>query len=81
MKKNIIAFLFILSVFAFYACKKDNVTQTNYWQENIGSNKTLPLLPDSNVNYFLYSFTRLLYLIVNYIISKIKNFQSLITRF
>ena len=58
MKKNIIAFLFILSVFAFYACKKDNVTQTNYWQENIGSNKTLPLLPDSNVNYFLYSFAR-----------------------
>lgn len=58
MKKNIIAFLFILSVFAFYACKKDNVTQTNYWQENIGSNKALPLLPDSNVNYFLYSFAR-----------------------
>ena len=53
--------LFLLLVLAilFYGCQDDSFTPTiKYWYENIGSNKNLPLLPDSNVNYFLYSFKR-----------------------
>ncbi|HUM50178.1 MAG TPA: hypothetical protein PK431_00130 [Chitinophagales bacterium] len=58
MKKYVLLILFYLSILLFNACKKDAITQPIYWQENIGSNKSLPLLPDSNVNYFLYSFVR-----------------------
>ncbi len=54
MKKVYIALLALV----LFACKKEDTTPVAYWTENIGSNKALPLLPDSNVNYFLYSFTR-----------------------
>jgi hypothetical protein len=47
-----------LTVLACIGCSRENTTPISYWTENIGSDKTLPLLPDSNVNYFLYSFTR-----------------------
>ncbi len=48
---------FILAI-VLVSCQKNKTTPLQYWQENIGSNKTVPLLPDSNVNYFLYSFER-----------------------
>lgn len=48
----------VVAVCVFFSCKKETTQSVAYWTENIGSNKTLPLLPDSNVNYFLYSFTR-----------------------
>lgn len=57
MRKYSLVILILVSFLFFNACKKDT-TAIVYWQENIGSNKTLPLLPDSNVNYFLYSFAR-----------------------
>ncbi len=51
--------LFILFVVFLISCQKEKTTAVSYWTENIGSNKSLPLLPDSNVNYFLYSFKRI----------------------
>lgn len=51
-------FLGAILIFCF-SCQKEKNTTVSYWTENIGSDKTLPLLPDSNVNYFLYSFTRI----------------------
>lgn len=52
--------LYVVILFVFFcACKKEATPSGNsFWTENIGSNKAVPLLPDSNVNYFLYSFTR-----------------------
>lgn len=54
-----LSFIFLFVTFFISCQKNENVTAVKYWTENIGSNKALPLLPDSNVNYFLYSFTRL----------------------
>ena len=54
MKKLILCYL----LFLLFSCQKESNKPVSYWTENIGSNKSLPLLPDSNVNYFLYSFTR-----------------------
>jgi len=50
---------FILFVVFLISCQKETTTTVTYWTENIGSDKTVPLLPDSNVNYFLYSFKRI----------------------
>lgn len=50
--------LFAVIVLSVFSCQKEKTNPVSLWTENIGSNKTLPLLPDSNVNYFLYSFTR-----------------------
>ena len=51
--------IFILAGIFVFSCKKENTTTpVSYWSVNIGSDKTVPLLPDSNVNYILYSFTR-----------------------
>jgi hypothetical protein len=59
MSKRSYSVLFtLLLIFTGSACKKKDTLTFQYWTENIGSNKSLPLLPDSNVNYFLYSFTR-----------------------
>lgn len=53
---RLLALIVALSLFA--GCRKDKTTPVSYWAENIGSSKNVPLLPDSNVNYFLYTFTR-----------------------
>ena len=55
MKKLLFGIILILC----FSCQKEKNNAVSYWTENIGSDKTLPLLPDSNVNYFLYSFTRI----------------------
>jgi len=50
--------LILIFTAILWSCKKEPVSPQSVWIENIGSKKTVPLLPDSNVNYFLYSFTR-----------------------
>ncbi len=48
----------LIMALLFVSCRKEATPTQLYWTENIGSDKMLPLLPDSNVNYFLYSFSR-----------------------
>ena len=60
--KQLRIYLVILFFVAIFSCKKESPPTdhppVSYWKENIGSTPGLPLLPDSNVNYYLYIFKR-----------------------
>lgn len=52
---------FVIGLFLLFSCKKETATiqeDITYWKENIGASPEVPLLPDANVNYYLYVFKR-----------------------
>jgi len=57
IRKRLISLLFACSV-VLVSCDTDEVNDPQIWFENIGSRTDLPFLPDGNVNYYGYFFSR-----------------------